>query len=738
MGEGGGSSRGGIARRALLLGAGGVLATGVVGAASLAYWNPYREPEPLPPGALEIGGSAATAVAVGGLEVDLSSGLTVTVAGRRVWHAHGAFLAVGIGALEWRDVTGHFTPQRTLTSVLAGQTLTSAEAVAGGVRLAGTLASVGRRLAFEMTLRLAGGRLVIGVDVPGADLVVLRGRLDDDEGVHGLGAQFAPFDLRGRHVTLVTREQGVGRGREPLTTLAELTNGAGGSATTTYAPVPSLVTDRFRGVDLDHDVVSEVDLRDGRLDLGVWSRTLRVRVRVGDRPTTLLAQRTDRMAAPPEWALRGGILGVQGGTDAVRRKIAGFLDRGDAAPLSGVWIQDWVGRRVTDFGSRLWWTWELDEDHYPDWDRLTADLDGRGVRVLTYVNPFLVDPTSKPGGVRRDLFAEAADLGHLVRAPGGGPYLLSQGGFDAALVDLTSPPARTWLADVLVDQVAPRAPGGWMADFGEGLPFDAVLADGDPRELHNRWPTLWADLNRLVRDRVGGDRLVFHRSAGRGTSRSAGAFWAGDQLVTFDRHDGMASALLGMLAGGVSGLTVTHSDVGGYTGLAQPVVGVRRSAAVLRRWAEWSAWTPLFRTHEGNRPDESVQAWDAEVADDVAEALRVFAALADHRARLAREASDGGVPMMRHCWVHHPGTAAARRDDQYLFGESWLVAPVFAESGRDRVVTLPPGRWVHLWTGEVHDGHADVRPGHDRMPVFHDANDPDAAALAARVRAVVR
>jgi alpha-glucosidase (family GH31 glycosyl hydrolase) len=42
-------------------------------------------------------------------------------------------------------------------------------------------------------------------------------------------------------------------------------------------------------------------------------------------------------------------------------------------------------------------------------------------------------------------------------------------------------------------------------------------------------------------------------------------FWMGDQLTTFDRYDGMHSALIGLLNGGYSGFSIGHSDIGGYT-----------------------------------------------------------------------------------------------------------------------------------------------------------------------------
>lgn len=46
--------------------------------------------------------------------------------------------------------------------------------------------------------------------------------------------------------------------------------------------------------------------------------------------------------------------------------------------------------------------------------------------------------------------------------------------------------------------------------------------------------------------------------------------WAGDQNVAWDEHDGIKSAVTGMLSGGFSGFAITHSDIGGYTTISAP------------------------------------------------------------------------------------------------------------------------------------------------------------------------
>ena len=36
--------------------------------------------------------------------------------------------------------------------------------------------------------------------------------------------------------------------------------------------------------------------------------------------------------------------------------------------VAGMWIQDWSGKIVTDFGTRVFWNWRWNETWYPNLD----------------------------------------------------------------------------------------------------------------------------------------------------------------------------------------------------------------------------------------------------------------------------------------------------------------------------------------------------------------------------------
>ena len=45
-----------------------------------------------------------------------------------------------------------------------------------------------------------------------------------------------------------------------------------------------------------------------------------------------------------------------------------YVDTLDFSQVAGMWIQDWSGKIVTDFGTRVFWNWKWNETWYPNLD----------------------------------------------------------------------------------------------------------------------------------------------------------------------------------------------------------------------------------------------------------------------------------------------------------------------------------------------------------------------------------
>jgi alpha-D-xyloside xylohydrolase len=70
----------------------------------------------------------------------------------------------------------------------------------------------------------------------------------------------------------------------------------------------------------------------------------------------------------------------------------------------------------------------------------------------------------------------------------------------------------------------------------------------------------------------------------------------------------------------------------------------------------------------------------------------------------AKDCSECGLPMVRALLVEFPEDKGAWLvEDEYMFGSQMLVAPLM-ESGTERDVYLPRGKWIDYQTGKVYDG----------------------------------
>jgi len=631
------------------------------------------------------------------LELHHGSGtLDVRAGGRLVFHHHPRkpMLTLGRGAPSFRMQFGNFRIDPGLAER----------------RALGSMPTVEHRSDDRITLVWLLGQ----VDVARLDLELREGRIHGSvvcaepwnrvwlrfaaparEPVYGGGEQYSRLNLRGSRLPLWSAEQGVGRAGNLTKILANIHSGAGGHWHSTYFPQPTWIGDGGRWIHLENSAYTVLDFRSDKHDLvetweGSFDFVIGLEENIADAVSSL-SEYLGRQPGLPDWADRGMWLGLQGGTDTILKKKDSALEAG--IPLSGLWVQDWEGRRVTAFGSQLFWDWRYSEEMYPDLPATIAGLREEGIRFLGYINPFLA--------IEGELYREASARGYCVKDARGEDAMIVVTTFPAALLDLSNPDAFEWIKGVIRANMLGAGLSGWMADYGEYLPTDVRLHGADPLTYHNRFPAEWARANYEAVQEAGrlDDTVVFMRAGFTGSSRYAHSIWAGDQMVDWSRHDGLSSVMPAALSAGMCGIGVHHSDLGGFTTLFHK----KRPRELLIRWAEQAAFSPLMRSHEGNRPADNVQ-WDADKAlmRELARIVSVFVALRPYRRSVLAEYAATGLPAIRPAFVHYPDVRRTNGDigsRQYLFGRDLYVAPVLHPARTRVAVDLPEDRWINLWTG---------------------------------------
>ena len=573
-----------------------------------------------------------------------------------------------------------------------------------------------RSLRFDLSLNMSTARGVGGVPPDRIRFLYAR---EAGERFFGFGQQYTFVDAAGSLVPIFSREQGIGRGLEPITaSLNALGREAGGDNRTTYSAVPHYITSRHRSLHLIDTEPCQFDLRaHGSVEIEISATRMRGRMMSAASALALIetaSAYTGRMAPLPAWAhAQGVVVGIQGGTARVAEMAERLLTAG--VPLAGVWLQDWAGvyeqKILGMVQKRLQWNWRLDETLYPSWPSLVANLSARGVAMLTYVNSFLSNATTS--SAPRYPAARQADV--LLKGADGLPIEVKSGpGIVAGLLDLTVARGMQFAAEVVAEQ-EPIGSCGWMADYGEYVPLDSVpLSGASATAVHNDYPRLWQQANQRAvgawEATRGGETsshskltcpapLWFARSSGLASPGLVPLFWLGDQLHSWDKHDGLASTVIGMISSGLSGHALTHSDTGGFTTVAIPgLVNYTRSTELLQRWSELNIFTAFFRTHEGSAPQYNAQPYEEANLPHFKRCADLFVSLAPYRARLMVEAHERGWPLVRPLWVHYEDDAeTVDLDAQFLEGDALLVAPVLHPHVSRVHAYVPRGRWLRAF-----------------------------------------
>jgi alpha-glucosidase len=568
----------------------------------------------------------------------------------------------------------------------------------------------------------------VGEEKPGVNRYWLTFVTNPKEHIYGCGETYSELDLKGQNVRIwVAEHQNTGRiskkiikekllGKHPDKKLSF-------DKYESYYAQPTFVSSDKYYVHCDINAYSEFDFTDaGKITLYFQEPPVIITdsgqdfAEVSRKLTGLLG----RQKALPDWLYDGVILGIQGGTDVVDAKIKKAKEAG--VPVVGVWCQDWSGCRRTGFGYQVMWNWEWDQELYPGLDKKIAEWKEEGVRFLGYINPFIA--------IEKDLYAYASEHGYCVQDREGKDYLVTITTFPAAMVDFTNPEAYEWYKGLIKENMIGLGMGGWMADFGEYLPIDAVLYSGeDPAIIHNQWPAIWAKMNQEAVAECGkeGQVFFFTRAGHTGTIAHSHMMWTGDQHVDWSIDDGLPAVIPATLSLAMSGYGIAHSDVGGYT----TIMHMRRSKELLLRWEEMNVFSPLFRTHEGNQPVNNVQFDDdEELLAQLAKCGRMHVALKDYLKGLVAEEISDGTPVMRPLFYHYDEAEAYTEKTEYLLGRDLLVAPVYEEGAKSRTIYLPSDGWVNIFDGkEYAGGHMIVEAPIGKPPVFVRKDSKDYEAL---------
>ncbi|MCG5055413.1 MAG: glycoside hydrolase family 31 protein [Myxococcales bacterium] len=521
--------------------------------------------------------------------------------------------------------------------------------------------------------------------------------LPDDAHVYGLGEKGGRLDKRGRNL-----------GGTSYTMWNNDTFAYDSDTDPIYVSVPFFMVmrkARAHGVFLDNTSRSSFDVgheSQRLLSFGAESGELNYYVIAGPHPKDVVARYTaltGRINLPPKWAL-GFHQSRWGYWPESRLRLVANTFREKKIPADALWLDIDYQEGFKPF------TW--DKQRFPDPPRMLKELAAQGFRVITIVDPHPPEQRGYP------VFDEGLAGDHFVRAQDGTIFTGAVWPMRATpprrsvFPDFTRPSTRHWWAELYKPFLDMGVAGIWndmnepaVGDQQNGtMPFD-VRHDNegqptDHREVHNVYGQQMtrATFEGLRAARPNQRPFVLTRASFAGGQKWS-AVWTGDNQSDWAHLRGGIPMLLGM---GLSGFAFVGNDVGGFADSPVP--------ALFTRWAQAAVFFPFMRAHT-TRASLDQEPWSYGVEKEI-ENRRII----ELRYRLLptiynemQKASATGVPAMRPLFLEFPDDPATwDRDDEFMWGEDLLVAPVLKEVALEREVYLPPGDWYDHRTGALNAG----------------------------------
>lgn len=392
-----------------------------------------------------------------------------------------------------------------------------------------------------------------------------------------------------------------------------------------------------------------------------------------------------------------------------------------------------IDQIVIDF---FHWTvqgdWKFDTTYWPDPKAMVEELHAMGIKVVVSIWPS-VDR-------RSEHFWEMMDRGLLIRTERGAAQTYDYQG-DCVEIDVFNPEARQYVWEVCKRNYYDLGIDAFWLDNSEPdygvYDFDHYrYMEGPALSCTNIYPQLYSRVFYDNMKALGNEEIVnLLRCAWAGSQKYGNVVWSGDVPSTFEALYDQLQAGLNM---GLAGIPWWTTDVGGFM---TDDVNDPDFRQLLIRWYEFAVYSAVLRMHGDRGPynipplddrdwgggylhtgqPNELWSYGEENYRIMRKYLDIRRGMHDYIKGLYREASENGSPLIRTMFYEFPEDGKCwELQDQYMFGDRYLVAPILRLNQFERDVYLPAGNWRDTRDGKEYQGGQVIRAMApiDSIPVF--------------------
>ncbi len=311
-------------------------------------------------------------------------------------------------------------------------------------------------------------------------------------------------------------------------------------------------------------------------------------------------------------------------------------------------------------------------------------------------------------------------------------------GYVSTFYDAFNEDAQKGFWDLINNKIYKKGIDAWWMDASEPDILSNVspqqrkqqmypLATGITSEYLNAYPLMNAKGIYEGQRLADPDKRVFilTRSAFPGLQRYAVATWSGD--ISSRWHD-MKLQISAGVNFSMSGLPYWTMDIGGFAVESRfehpDSATLEEWREMNARWYQFGSFVPLFRAH-GQFPYReifNISPQDHPCYQSMLYYDKLRYRLLPYIYSLAGQTYHRDYTMMRGLIMDFPGDDNVKNiNDQYLFGPSLLISPVYTYKQRTRELYLPKGQgWYDLYKGNYFEGGQTITAdaSYERTPVF--------------------
>lgn len=374
--------------------------------------------------------------------------------------------------------------------------------------------------------------------------------------------------------------------------------------------------------------------------------------------------------------------------------------------------------------------WMFDEKYWPDPDGMIKELKEMGIELMVSIWP-TVDSSSVH-------YEEMLSKGYLIRTDRGIRWAMD---FVQNTIhfDPTNPGARAYVWKCAKENYYDKGIRIFWLDEAEPeykvYDFDLYRYYLGPNlQIGNSYPWFYAKTFFDGMRAEGQEKVVnLLRCAWAGSQRFGALVWSGDIHSSFKSLRNQLAAGLNM---GMAGIPWWTTDIGGFHG-GNPNDPAFRELLV--RWFQWGTFCPVMRLHGIREPelppmgtvggaacnsgsDNEIWSYGEENYPILAGCIDLRERMRPYVTRLMEEAHRTNRPVMRTLFYEFPKDEEAWKiEDQFMFGDALLVAPILYAGQTEREVYLPAGaQWRDVHSGVIYEGGCRIMAAApiEYIPVF--------------------